>query len=70
MVVALGLGAGGVSFLVEPVEVWIVIRDPFFAKATNGRPFLVDVTNRRAGGADQVRRSLLRAKAFPDAVLR
>ena len=29
LVVALGLGAGGVSFLVEPIEVRIVIRNPF-----------------------------------------
>ncbi|MFT6182150.1 MAG: hypothetical protein ACJA1W_004523 [Akkermansiaceae bacterium] len=38
LVVALGLCAGGVPFLVEPIEVRVFVRDPFFAKATNGRP--------------------------------
>ncbi|MFT6863522.1 MAG: hypothetical protein ACJAVK_002083, partial [Akkermansiaceae bacterium] len=32
--------------------------------------FFADAMNGRADGEDQVRRSLLRAKAFPDAVLR
>ena len=60
LVEALGLCADGVPFLVEPVQVRVFVRDPFCAKATNGR----------ADGEDQVRRSLSRAKAFPDAVLR
>ncbi len=30
LVVALGLGAGGVSFLIEPVEVRVFVRDPLF----------------------------------------
>ncbi|MFT6243142.1 MAG: hypothetical protein ACJAQT_005256 [Akkermansiaceae bacterium] len=36
LVVALGLCADGVPFLVEPVEVRVVIRDPFVALAENG----------------------------------
>ena len=55
LVEALGLCAGGVHSSLK-----LRMAGPFFAEATNGR----------ADGEDQVCRSLLRAKAFPDAVLR
>jgi hypothetical protein len=35
LVEALGLCAGGVPFLVEPVQVRVFVGDPFFAKAKN-----------------------------------
>ena len=63
MVVALGLGAGGVSFLVEPIEVRIVIRNPFLDGLPRGLDRLhgldVEGRRRRAGEMDE---------AFPEAV--
>ena len=83
LVGALGLVTCGVPFLVEPVEARVVIRDPFLdglpgwldglhssLKLRMAGPFFADATNGRVDGEDQVHRSLLRAKAFPDAVLR
>ena len=63
LVVALGLGAGGVSFLVEPIEVRIVIRNPFLDGLPRGLDRLhgldVEGRRRRAGEMDE---------AFPEAV--
>jgi len=35
-IVALGFGAGGVPFLVELVEAWVVIRNPFLGGLPGG----------------------------------
>ena len=51
MVVAFGLGAFWLAFLVEPIEIWIVIRDPFFNGLPRGLDWLhgVDVEGWRRG---------------------
>ena len=68
-----GLPAGLVAVLgVQPLEarLTVICRYPFFAEATNGRPSFADTMIGRADVVGQVCKSLLRAKALPDAVLR